>query len=180
EAHVHIWQWTETGLRVPKGRDPRKYETNGQGEKYWVRELLIGSDTVGEILVPEGNGRVVVEWDEVSGLPRVTEDIAFPHKPYTTHFWFNVNPGKDGVSGYQDVAVERRSGWLHDVAEWCLDVDASYARSDADSDGGFRPVRGSLVKIEKTITQINPTDPNEMEKDYGKLPLADFRQKYNL
>ncbi|MBI4177626.1 MAG: hypothetical protein HY516_04660 [Candidatus Aenigmarchaeota archaeon] len=147
EPRIYMWQWTETGLRVPKGRDPRKYETNGQGEKYWVRELLIGSDTVGEILVPEGHGRVVVEWDEVSGLPRATEDIAFPHKPYTTHFWFNVNPGKDRVSGYQDVAVGRGGGWLRDEDARCLVVDASFARSDALSDGGFRPVRGSLVDI---------------------------------
>ena len=149
DSHVRIWQWTETGLRVPAGRDPNKYETDRQGRKYWARKLLLGDEVVGEILVPEGNGRVVAEWDEVSGLPSVTENIDFPHNPYTTHLWFNPNPSKDSKSGHQDVAVGRRSLWLRDEDERCLDVDAGFARSDASSHDGFRPVRGPLPEIEK-------------------------------
>jgi hypothetical protein len=57
----YAWQWTETGLRVPKGRKADKYETDPQGRKYWVREVLEGNEAVGEILVPEGGGRLVAE-----------------------------------------------------------------------------------------------------------------------
>src|SRR3989338_8273112 len=122
---IYMWQWTETGLRVPKGRKADAYETDAQGRKYWVRIGLVGDQEVGEILVPEGYGRLVAEWDEVSGIPRVTiENRDFPHKPYTTHFWFNSTPDKDSTSGHYDVAVGRRSNWLHDAGEWCLSVDA--------------------------------------------------------
>src|SRR3989344_9089901 len=87
---VYMWQWTETGLRVPKGREASKYETDAQGRKYWARIVLYGDKEVGEVLVPEGGGRLVAEWDEVFGVPQTTiENIDFPHKPYTTHFWFN-------------------------------------------------------------------------------------------
>ena len=51
--------WTKTGFRVPRGRDPEKYITDKQGRKYWPRIALICSTEVGEVLVPEGNGRVV-------------------------------------------------------------------------------------------------------------------------
>ncbi|MBI1972063.1 MAG: hypothetical protein HYS53_02070 [Candidatus Aenigmarchaeota archaeon] len=143
----YVWQWTETGLHVPKERDPSKYETDPQGRKYWVRELLIGNEAVGKILVPEGNGRVVVEWDEVSGLPRVTENIDFPHTPYTTHFRFNPAPFKDIGLAIQDVAVERRSLWRRAVDERCLVVAADYWRWVAAPGDGFRPVLNSLPKI---------------------------------
>lgn len=146
----HAWQWMGTGLRVPEGRKADTYETDPQGRKYWAREVLIGNDVVGEILVPEGNARIVVAWDEVFGLPRVTEDIAWPHNPYTTHSWFDPNPGKDSMSGHTDVAVWRGDYWRHGGAEWCLAVSADYARLYADSDDGFRPVRGSLPEIKKT------------------------------
>ena len=185
DSHVYIWQWTATGLRVPKGRDPNKYETDRQGRKYWVREFLIGNNTVGVVLVPEGNGRVAVEWDEVSGLPRVTEDISFPHNPYTTHFWFNPNSAEDSRSKNKDVAVGRWSGWHHDGGDRCFGVAANCARSNADSLDGFRPVRGSLSEIEKEIITANPTSAETalskgMEDDYGKMPLAEFLKKYRL
>ncbi|MFH0889874.1 MAG: hypothetical protein V1836_01890 [Candidatus Aenigmatarchaeota archaeon] len=150
DSYWRVWQWTATGLRIPKGRDPTKYETDAKGRKYWAREVLIGKDVIGEILVPEGNGRVAVEWDEVFGLPKTTDNIDFPHKPYTTHFWFNQTPSKDGKSGHYDVAVGRRGFWLRDVDRGCLAVNALYARSDAGSDDGFRPVRGSLPEIKNT------------------------------
>ena len=167
-------------MRVPKGRKADVYETDAQGRKYWARELLIGDKAVGEILVPEGNNRVVVEWDEVSGIPRVTENIDFPHTPYTTHFWFNSTPDKDSKSGHYDVAVGRRFCWLHAGGKRCLGVGANYMRWDADSDNGFRPVRGSAPEIKKTTTKIITADPSEMGKDYITLPFAEFIRKYKL
>ncbi|MBI1971806.1 MAG: hypothetical protein HYS53_00755 [Candidatus Aenigmarchaeota archaeon] len=143
-------QWTDTDLRVPKGRDPDKYETDGQGRKYWVRTAVVGDEEFGEVLVPEGYMRVVVEWDEVFGIPRVTEDIDFPHKPYTTHFWFNPTPFKDGRSVHQDIAVGRRGGWNRVAGEKCLGVDADGGRWNTSLHAGFRPVRGLLPEINQT------------------------------
>lgn len=150
DSHRYVWQWTETGLRVPEGRDPTKYETDAHGRKYWARELLIGNNAVGEVLVPEGNGRVAVEWDEVFGLPKITEDIVWPHTPYTTHFFFNKNPELRAPSIYQDVGVFRHD-WHLDKGESCISVDAAYERWDLGLFHGFRPVRGSLPEIEKTV-----------------------------
>ncbi|MFH0890150.1 MAG: hypothetical protein V1836_03370 [Candidatus Aenigmatarchaeota archaeon] len=148
------WQWTDTGLRVPEGRDPGKYETI-DGRKYWARIVLIGDKEVGEILVPEGRGRVISKWNEVFGLPAETEDVNFAHSPYTTFFWFNdFNPRKDSISGHYDVAVMRRAFWPHGGRDdECIDVDAVYGRWAERSNAGFRAVHGYLPYIEKSITK---------------------------
>ncbi len=151
--HRYAWQWTETGLRVPVCRDPNKYETDNQGRKYWRRTVLIGDEEVGEILVPEGHGRVVVEWDEVFGLPKVTEGTSWPHNSYTTHSWFEPNPDKDNRSGHQDVAVTRGSHWIRGEDERCLAVYEDTTRSSVHASVGFRPVRGPLPKIEEEILE---------------------------
>ena len=146
----YAWQWTETGLRVPKGHDPNKYETDSQGRKYWPRIVLIGDREVGEVLVPEGNGRVVVEWDEVFGLAKITEDIPYLHKGYTTHSWFDPMPRKDDISGHYDFAVGRGCGWFHGGG--CLGVVVGYRRWAAVSAAGFRSVRGSFeIQAERTL-----------------------------
>lgn len=151
ELRVYIRQWTETGLRVPKNRDPDKYETDTRGRKYYAREVLIGDEAVGDILVPEGHYRVVVEWDNVFGIPLITE-YAGLHSPYTTHFAFDPSPWEDTRSGHRDVAVRRSSFWHSEEGGWCLLVDAHRGRFDYFSDKwmGFRPVQGSLPKIEKS------------------------------
>jgi len=187
---IYMWQWTETGLRVPKGRKADAYETGSQGRKYWPRVVLLADKEVGEILVPEGSGRLVAEWDKVFGVPRVTiENKDFPHKPYTTHFHFNSNPGKDSKSGNNDVAVGRRSDWRHDEHDGCLDVDADYGRSDAGSIDGFRPVRGSIpeiqivssnVDIEQVRREILGKARAEFSDDLAKLPVKELVRKYQL
>ena len=185
DSKTYVWQRTETGLRVPKGRDPDKYETDSKGRKYRARTVLIGDEEVGEILVPEGAGRVVVEWDEVFGLPRTTDNIDFPHNPYTTHFWFNKSHGKYNKSGHYDIAVVRRSCWGRDEGERCLVVAANVGRGSAFSGGGFRPVRGSMSEIKKTVAKINFSeagqDSNEsMQRDYGKIPFDEFLKRYRI
>ncbi len=147
EDKIYIWQWTRNGLRVPTGQEPEKYETDKRGRKRWKRIFLEGDKEVAELWVPEGNDHVVTEWNELFGVPAATEDISWPHKPYTTHFVFNTNPKKDDISGHYDVAVGRRGDWHPDVHRWCLGVGAGYGW-DALSYDGFRPVRGSAPKIE--------------------------------
>ena len=149
-GEVYMWQWTETGLRIPKGRKADAYETDAHGRKYWARVVLIGDQEAGEILVPEGDGRLVAEWDEVFGVPQVTiEEENFPHMPYTSHFWFGpTSPDVLSISDY-DVSVAR-GGCRHRVDDqWCLSVNAYCKRMIAVSDSGFRPVRGSLPEIRK-------------------------------
>ena len=162
----YAWQWTGTGLRVPKGREASRYETDSQGREYYRRIVLIEDQEVGEILVPEGEGRVVVEWDEVFGMPRVTSSSEgdMRYNNYTTHFWFKPTPEKDSISGHYDVAVGRRGNWLHDEDERCLDVDAHYGRSDAGSSDGFRPVQGSFPEIKKESADASIT--NRQHRSY--------------
>ena len=47
---VHMWEWTSTGLRVPKGWKNGKIDTDT--EKY-PRIVLIGDKEVGELQVPK-------------------------------------------------------------------------------------------------------------------------------
>ncbi len=155
ESKIYMWQWTETGLRVPKGYKADKFEKDGQGRKYWPRTVLIGDKEIGEMLVPEGAGRVAVEWDEVFGIPKATEEIDWPHKPYTTHFWFNPTPDKNNKSGHYDVAVGRSSGWRRVGREGCLVVAADFRRLGMRSNDGFRPVRDSASDVEKELARIN-------------------------
>ena len=190
----YAWQWTDTFLRVPPGKsNPEKPDyIDSQGRKYWAREFGNGSEVVGIVYVPEGSGRVVPKtqdlfdvWDPITGLPRVTSGSQndMKHENHTIHFWFNPEPRKDSKSGHQDVAVGRGGDWRHDGGDRCFGVDADYARSDAGSGGGFRPVRGSLPKIEKISADpknAESTLSKGMEEDYGTLPLADFLKKYKL
>ena len=141
----YIWQWTATGLRVPKGRKPNAYEVDKHGRKYWVRILVIGNSEVGEVLVPEGNGRVVPHtpevpdvWDEVTGLPTITEPLKWPHNPYTTHFWFDPN--------LEEVAVGRGSR-EHSQAGSCLDVLADCPRLGSAEYTGVRLVQRLLPEL---------------------------------
>lgn len=185
DSHTYVWQWTETGLRVPKGYKADKFETGEQGRKYWPRIVLIGDKEIGEILVPEGGGRVAVEWDEVFGIPKTTENIDYPHNPYTTHFWFNSTPAKDDKSGNYDVAVGRGSDWRLAEDERCLGVGAGCGRWGAYSGVGFRPVRGSASGVEKELSRINPNDIERtlleaMKKDYRSMTFPDFLKKYEL
>lgn len=147
----YFWQWTATGLRVPPGRQPNAYEVDKQGRKYWVRILLIGNAEIGEVLVPEGNGRVVPHtsdvrdvWDELSGLPTVTEMLRWPHHPYTTHFWFDPN--------LEEVAVGRGARG-HSEAGECLDVLADCPRLGAAEYTAFRLVQGVLPKIQVKVSR---------------------------
>jgi len=189
----YAWQWTETGLRVPKGRDPDKYETDSNGRKYWVRTVLVEDQEVGEILVPKGNGRVVVELDEVFGIPRVTSDKDgdMEYDNHTTHFWFNTNPDKDSTSGQYDVAVGRGGSWHHDahseiaiMSEGCLGVDARCGRWDASSRDGFRLVRGSLPEIEAEFARADPQTVENLKEridaDAASLTRREFEDRYQL
>jgi len=148
--------WTKTGLRIPKGWENGRYEVNKNGNKKWPRIVLIGDQEVGEVLVPEGGGRVVKEWDEVFGIPAETSDSEDDMKPenHTTHFRFDSSPkglGSSYLSGYEgyDVAVTRNGEWPGEEPGNCLLVAALDRRCYASGGNGFRLVRGSLPRIEK-------------------------------
>ncbi len=146
------WQWTETGLRIPKGYKAHKFEKDSHGRKYWPRIVLVGDQEVGEVFIPEAVGRVVVEWDDFFGVPKVTSDKAedWQYDNYTTHFFFETNTKrKDSRTGRYDIAIARGSGWYHPGQDACLRVIAYSGRCGAGPDVGFRRVQGSLPEIEK-------------------------------
>jgi len=152
----YAWQWTETGLRVPKGYKSDKSEKDEQGRKYFPRIVLIGDHEIGEVLVPEGSGRAVVEWDEVFGIPRVMSDKFGDMKSgdmklenHTTHFYFDANPEKDDRSGEYDVSVARGGRWPHAGHDRCLNVRAFCGSWLAGTDAGVRQVQGSLSEIKR-------------------------------
>ncbi|MFA4819369.1 MAG: hypothetical protein WC613_00245 [Candidatus Aenigmatarchaeota archaeon] len=161
---VYLWEWTSTGLRVPKGWEKGRVDSDGKYPRIIIEtdihkaiELLRGgaiwqdigdslNRAVGELRVPSGGGKVIVESDEVFGIPTEARDIAFPHEGYHSHWHFNAAPELDTASGQYDVAVLRGGYWRRD--ERCLNVDADYRRWDAGSADGFRPVRGSVPEID--------------------------------
>ncbi len=159
EDESYALLWTKTGLRVPRGRDPKKYIIDKHGRKYWPRIALICSTEIGEVLVPEGGERVVPYtenpeevWDLVLGIPRVTSDNL--GQRHTTHWWFNPNPGiADRESGHYDVAVVRWSYPLHNEPERCMDISASYLRTSSDHDCSVRPVQGVMPRIHKKLIE---------------------------
>jgi len=159
-ARKHMWQWTSTGLRVPAGLEaPKSYNEVIDGKVHEVYHFIVleGDKEVGEALVPIGNGQILTSWNEVHGIPRTTTDENLPYHEHTTHWYVNLTPLVDPVSGKRDVAVERRSDWHYDGHGRCLYVYADDARSDSAWDDGFRPVQGSLVlpsfeKIAKSMT----------------------------
>ena len=182
----NAWECTSTGLRVPKGWENGRID-NGTGK--YPRIVLEGDKKVGELQVPVGNGRVIVEYDDVFGIPIETRDIAWPHTGYYSHFWLNHNPKLDETSGHNDVAVGRGGGWRHVVDEGCLDVDALYGRFVAVSDVGFRPVRGSVpeiqvvssnVDVEQVRQEILGKARTEFAKDVKSLPAPELVRKYKL
>ena len=146
--NVYRWQWTSTGLRVPAGLEaPKSYNEIIDGKVHDVYHFIVleGDKEVGGVLVPIGNGQIVTSWNEVHGIARTTTNENLPYDKHTTHWYVNLNPPVDPVSGKIDVAVERRSDWHHDGHGRCLYVYADDARSDSAWDDGFRPVQGSLV-----------------------------------
>jgi hypothetical protein len=201
DDNVYVWQWTSTGLRVPKRSTPN-YDpdtpdhTDGQGRKYWVKELLAGDKVIGEVLVPEGNGRVIVEWDPVTGLPLVTSnnEADMKYENHDSHWWyFNSNPDIDSNTGKQDVAVRRGSTiWRPYVHDGCLGVDAEIKRFGPGLGGSFRPVQGSLsVSAEKftpeQASQIlllreyergRKEAINDVALDLSVLSISELLEKY--
>lgn len=139
-----VRQWTATALRIPDGQEPEQFDVF-DNRRYWTRIVLLDNEENGEVLVPEGFGSIVTEWNEVFGIPSETKLFPDQHKPYTTHFWFSPKHYKDPISGHFDVAICRRN-YYHD-SNGCIEV---YAVSERATEGlndpylicveGFRPV----------------------------------------
>ena len=186
ENNWYAWELTSTGLRVPKGWENGRVD-NGTGK--YPRIVLEGDKKVGELQVPVGNGRVIVEYDDVFGIPIETREIAWPHTGYYSHFWLNQNPILDEISGHYDVAVGRRGAWHHAEGGRCLYVSADSGRFDAPSHAGFRPVRGSVPEIEIVSSNVDVEQIRqkilekaraEFVKDVNSLSAPKLAKKYQL
>ena len=136
----YLWLLTDTGLRIPKGYSG--YEKDEKGNMKYRRIVLECNEEKGEVLIPVGDGRIITEFDEVFGLPSKTQEIAYPHKGYYVHFWFDPEKKEDVAVGFGSCRLDDE----HD----CLNINANYRRSNAYDNDGFRPVRGSVQAIKKT------------------------------
>ena len=131
---TYFWQWTDTALLKPKGKK-KYYRHLKNGREYWLRLVAEGGEVVGELWVPQGNGRVVRELS-VYGLPSETVD---EHRGGTETHWY-FDPSLD------EAAVLRGRIW--DVVHRdCFGLDADHRPSH--SSGGFRLVRGARPSYEK-------------------------------
>ncbi|MBI2971598.1 MAG: hypothetical protein HYY37_04250 [Candidatus Aenigmarchaeota archaeon] len=161
QRRAYPFQWTTTGLRVPKGWDDKHDRTKYRrtGKKFWPRIVLEGDREVAELLIP-GSG-IVTAWYEPLGIPQETaaparherlfefsrdvppqETTAPPltHEPYTTHFEFH--PATAG----KDIAVGRSGVWDIDRRRRCLLVDAHYRRiGDAPFNSAYRLAENTIV-----------------------------------
>ena len=181
----YLCELTLTGLRVPKGWENGRVDTDGK----YPRILLTGNKEDGEVGVPVGNGRVIVESDGVSGIPIETREIVWPHEGYHSHWHFNATPSLDKISGHYDVAVGRGGYWRLGEDEGCLNVIAYCSRSVAYSVDGFRLVRGSLPEIEIVSSNVDVEQIRqeifgkaraEFARDVNSIPAAELARKYQL
>ena len=154
---------------MPKNKHPDELyvvKEGGRLSRKYLREVLICNKVVGDILVPEGNGRPVPYtenpedvWYTAFGIPRITSDD--PQIRHTTHLWFNNDPPQDINAGrHRDVAIVRMSYPLNHKDRRCIDIFATYWRFNSGEDYGFRPVKGPLPKIEEL-----DLEPDESESE---------------
>ena len=169
----YAWEETLTGLRFRKTDLRKPYRV---GDKITAERIeteipldilvqiadpkfmhdnfrdIIGkiNKVAGTVDVPYARGHVIREMRD--GIFTEVELTTEHGAPYALHGWLrgNLNIPQDTISGQYDVAVGRGCGWLRGEDEGCLGVGADFGRSDADSDGGFRPVvRGSVSGMEQ-------------------------------
>ncbi len=149
----HMSLLTLTALRVPDGIPENEYVTDKHGRKYWPRTILLGDQEQGDILVPEGNGRVVTEWDEVFGIPKTTSDRESDknNNEYSVYFDFKLSPIENYMSGKKDVAVTLEALQYPINSKACICLTAISERTEVEPFSGLRPVKGLLPKIERSF-----------------------------
>jgi len=168
----YVWQWTNTGLRVPSGWEDGRYMKDKKGNKILPRIVLESDKEVGEVFIPFGFESIIVEWDEVFGIPAITREyLPWTQESSSIHFFSNLNPSKDNISGHYDVSIGRGSYWLRDIGQRCLCVLADYGRSVPAFYGSFRPVQDRIR--EKDVIYSN-VDVNEIKENISE------RQELNL
>lgn len=153
----YFWNWTDTGL-LKTGDVKTK-----SGRTYWLRTVTEGGNPVGELWVPEGNGKVVKEWSAF-GLP--TETAGEHCNESETHFYFN--PDLDNI------AVLRCRHWSG-ARSSCFYLGAGCGPSYSSSDGGVRQVRG-VVAVYKNIGSGETSTKSD---DYAR-GVADGRKRERL
>jgi hypothetical protein len=213
DEKVYIWGHSLTGLRF-REKDLRKPYNVGDKVTVQVIETDITpflpqianpeftrnnwKDIIGqvnhvkdELIIPYCRGQVIREMHPVHGIFTEVEPSIEHNAPSALHGWLreNLDLPQDPISGYYDVAVERRSCWHHDVGERCLNVYADYRRLNASSNAGFRPVvRGSRLKGPKIevvsadvdIEKIRQELMSQVASDLRKLPSPELLEKYKL
>jgi hypothetical protein len=116
-----LWEWTRICLRAPRGRRSfRSGEEVVRGERFHRADCYLDEERIAEgILLPEGNGRAVVEWDERLRLPRRTSETFGP--AHAAHFHFDADEC--------EVAVLLCKGRYAEETGSCLDLMAVFRRA---------------------------------------------------
>lgn len=133
-----LWQFTDTGLLVPQGISPDHTVThycNNNHRNYWPRIVTENGRRAGELLVPEGEGRIVSELS-VFGPPSETADYAERIEGKKTHFYF------DPKLKVIDVLRSMSRG----LSRFYFTTDASHRHSRSGLRGCFRLVRGRVAR----------------------------------
>jgi hypothetical protein len=162
-------QRTRTGLRVPKGWENGRCQRNARGDKEYPRILLIGNEENDDVLVPDGRGWFVAEWND-NGIPRVTvnnailfgTDVYKIHRsncPYFVHWWFNEKKS--------EVPVTLHVQFGNNSYE--LDFDAAFEHHLVSA---FRPVRVFLTEEQKEAKrgQVSMTDDRRGQLSKAEEP----------
>jgi hypothetical protein len=168
----HAWEWTLTGLRVPKRWENGKVDI-GTGK--YPRIILIGEKEDGEIQIPGGGGKAIIEYDELYGIPIETSKTIQFYKNHYACWYFDPNPKLDEISGQYDIAIVRGGRYDHEDGLLCLIVDANCGRYHTISGSSFRPVYG---EIPDTRIALSHNNVEEIKHDiFKKMPLKNINNK---
>lgn len=139
DRNWYPFQLTSSFLRTPLDeKNPEKPDyVDGCGKKYWLREYGDGNQILFKTLVPEGNGRIVPETDDLSGVMNLVTGI-----PYETVEPSNINRHTIGFgfnpSNRGDVVIGRRTIFRDNHRIFY--IDANYSRSIELQNAGIRMV----------------------------------------
>ncbi len=141
---------TDTILRVPEGHEGKSEYVKGR--KTFRRIVLEHGESVGEVFVPEGSGRIVPGYvpvedaiDMVYGTPIMA--ASDNRRKHDLHFVFDDNPEPDRISHKRDVVITIAFEPTHKRNPRCLAIQGIHRPSDTVENFGIRFVYGRESKV---------------------------------
>ena len=108
-GNYSILQITATVLRVPRGWENGRYQSDSKGNRYLPRKVLINMEECGEIMIPASPGwSPVMEIDPVFGIP-LAVGVRGIDRSKMYFMLADPNPPVDSITEERDVVVVRGS-----------------------------------------------------------------------